>query len=123
MNRRRTVVIRNRYFAVSDLLLTALSAILGFAVRLDAPLFGEYLPICLSFVVLAIVIKLPVYYLFGLYRCYWRYAGGKELRNISQRGHDASDWEKGGPLPLFVNHTLLKDCLPCLHAVIRTRGA
>ena len=82
MIRRPPVVIRNRFFSLSDLLLTALSATLAFEIRLDIPLFWSYLPICIPFVFLAIAIKLPVYYLFGLYRRYWRYASVREMLNI-----------------------------------------
>jgi len=67
-------VIRNRCFAIGDLFLITLSALLGFAIRLDFPLFWTRLPICISFAVMAVVIKVPVYYFFGLYRRYWRYA-------------------------------------------------
>ena len=48
--RRRPIVVRNRYLVISDLLLTALSATLGFAIRLEIPLFWTYLPICIPFV-------------------------------------------------------------------------
>jgi FlaA1/EpsC-like NDP-sugar epimerase len=80
--RRRSIVIRNRYFVIGDLLLTALSATLGFAIRLDVPLFWTYLPVCVSFVLIAMVIKPPIYYLFGLYRRYWRYASIQEMLSI-----------------------------------------
>ena len=80
--RRRAVVIRNRYFVLGDVILTVLSAILSFAIRLDIPLFWSHLPLCLFFVCVALVIKLPIYYLFGLYRRYWRYASVKEIMNI-----------------------------------------
>jgi len=76
---KRSIVIRNRYFAISDVLLTALSAALGFAIRLDVPLFWSYLAVCIPFVAMAVVIKPPVYYVFGLYRRYWRYASVHEM--------------------------------------------
>jgi FlaA1/EpsC-like NDP-sugar epimerase len=79
MIRRLPVVIRNRFFLLSDLLLTALSPILAFALRLDIPLFWSYLPICIPFVLLAIAVKLPIYYFFGLYRRYWRYASVRDM--------------------------------------------
>lgn len=80
--RRRPAVIRNRYFVLSDLLLTALAAALGFAIRLEMPDFWSRLPVCLRFVVLALAIKPPIYYLFGLYRRYWRYASVPEMAAI-----------------------------------------
>lgn len=81
-DRRRPIVIRNRYFVLSDFLLTALSAILSFAIRLDGPLFFSFLPVCIAFVLMAIAIKIPVYYAFGLYRRYWRYASVYEMLTI-----------------------------------------
>ena len=71
-------VIRNRYFMISDIVLTALSAVLGFAIRLEVPLFWVFLPTCIRFVIVAELIKLPMYYAFGLYRRYWRYASVHE---------------------------------------------
>lgn len=76
---KRPIVIRNRYFVISDVVLTILSATLGFAIRLDVPLFWSYLPICVPFTLMAVAIKIPMYYFFGLYRRYWRYASVNEL--------------------------------------------
>ncbi len=64
---------------LSDLLLTALAATLGFAIRLETPAFWSHLPDCLRFVALALIVKPPVYYFFGLYRRYWRYASVREM--------------------------------------------
>jgi FlaA1/EpsC-like NDP-sugar epimerase len=80
--RRRPVVIRNRYFVFCDLCLTALSAALAFTIRLEVPLVLSYLPICIAFVLLALFIKLPVYFLFRLYSRYWRYASVQEMLSI-----------------------------------------
>jgi FlaA1/EpsC-like NDP-sugar epimerase len=63
---------------ISDIVLTALSAVLGFAIRLEVPLFWVFLPTCIRFVIVAELIKLPMYYAFGLYRRYWRYASVHE---------------------------------------------
>jgi FlaA1/EpsC-like NDP-sugar epimerase len=82
MIRRRPAVIRNRYFVISDLVLTALSAVLAFAIRLDFPLFWTYRSIWFVFVLMAMFIKPPVHYFFGLYRRYWRYASIREMLNI-----------------------------------------
>jgi FlaA1/EpsC-like NDP-sugar epimerase len=82
MVRRRPVVIRNRFFVFSDLLLTALSATVAFALRLDVALYRSYLPTCILFILLSIAVKIPIYYLFGLYRRYWRYASVQEMMNI-----------------------------------------
>lgn len=79
MSHIRPGVIRNRYFVISDILLTLLSGVLGFIVRLDVPLFWSYLSICRAFLLLSVLVKPPVYYAFGLYRRYWRYASVNEL--------------------------------------------
>lgn len=84
------LLIRNRLFLASDLLLTLIAAGLGFAVRLDVPLFWTYLPVCARFAILAGLIKLPTYYLFGLYRRYWRYASISELLLIASATSTAS---------------------------------
>jgi len=76
---RRPIVIRNRYFVISDLVLTALSAVLAFAIRLEHPLFWAHWPLCFRFMLLAIAVKLPVYYVLGLYRRYWRYASVQDM--------------------------------------------
>ncbi len=80
--RRRPIVVRNRYFVISDLLLIALSAALAFAIRLEFPVFWSYLPICLLFVLTAWLVKFPIYYIFGLYSRYWRYASVQEMSSI-----------------------------------------
>lgn len=79
---KRPVVIRNRYFIAADLLLTVLAAILGFAIRLDIPQFERYAPVCFLFALLAMAIKVPIYFFFGLYRRYWRYASVQEIVTI-----------------------------------------
>jgi FlaA1/EpsC-like NDP-sugar epimerase len=79
---KRPIVVRNRYFVLADLLLTSLSATLGFAIRLDVPLFWSHLSLCVSFVLMAMAIKPPVYYFLGLYRRYWRYASVHEAVGI-----------------------------------------
>ena len=79
---KRPIVIRNRYFVISDVILTALSAILGFAIRLDFPGFWSYLSVCIPFMLMAVALKLTAYYACGLYRRYWRYASVPEALSI-----------------------------------------
>ncbi len=81
-SRRRSIVIRNRYFVASDLVLIALSAVLSFAIRLDIPLFWSYIGFSLIFAFICTVIKFPLFYLFGLYSRYWRYASVHEMLTI-----------------------------------------
>jgi FlaA1/EpsC-like NDP-sugar epimerase len=74
--------IRNRFVFIGDIALIIISVLGSFALRVDA---GE-LPIYSYAVMLmcgvALLIKLPVYFYFGLYRRLWMYASTGELRLI-----------------------------------------
>jgi FlaA1/EpsC-like NDP-sugar epimerase len=75
--------VRNRYFVFIDLLLTVVSVLGAYALRLElGALFFFYLPSAYWMIAIAVLIKLPVYYFFGLYRRLWGYASTKELRLI-----------------------------------------
>ena len=74
---------RNRYILLIDIALVLLAAPLSFLIRLDAsPAFIEFLPILARFALAGVVIKPCLYWAFGLYRPYWRYASVRELRLI-----------------------------------------
>lgn len=73
--------VRNRYLFLLDVLLTALSVLLSYALRLElVSAFTFYLPAVLWLMLLAVVVKPAVYYTFGLYRRMWIYASTAELR-------------------------------------------
>jgi FlaA1/EpsC-like NDP-sugar epimerase len=75
--------VRNRFLLLADLLLIVTSVLASFALRLDiGPAFTDYLPRAWFMVVVALVVKPTVYYLFGLYRRYWVYASVRELSLI-----------------------------------------
>lgn len=74
--------IRNRYVLAVDLLLITASVLGAFALRLDT-LFYLYLPVAIWMVVISLLIKPAIYYLFGLYRRLWAYASTNELKVIS----------------------------------------
>jgi FlaA1/EpsC-like NDP-sugar epimerase len=75
--------IRNRYMVIADILLTVISILGAYALRLElGALFFYYLPSAKWFIGVALVIKIPVYYVFGMYRRLWGYASTKELRLI-----------------------------------------
>jgi FlaA1/EpsC-like NDP-sugar epimerase len=75
--------IRNRTLLLADLVLIVTAVLASFALRLDVgPLFNYYLPSIWTMVVIAIIVKPLVYYIFGLYRRYWVYASVRELRLI-----------------------------------------
>lgn len=75
--------LRNRYFLILDIFFLCLTPALALMLRVDAlyglARFGEPL---LLYTVVALVIRLVVFYFFELYRRYWRYASVEELAQI-----------------------------------------
>ncbi len=80
---KRNLFIRNRYVLLIDAALTLLSVLGSFALRLNLGEIPFYFPAALLMMVVAIVVKLPVYYFFGLYRRWWAYASVNELKLIA----------------------------------------
>jgi len=74
--------IRNRFVLVGDLALILISALGSFALRLDASDLPYYFPAVALMCAVALLIKIPTFYLFGLYRRLWIYASTNELRLI-----------------------------------------
>ncbi|MEW5958497.1 MAG: nucleoside-diphosphate sugar epimerase/dehydratase [Chloroflexota bacterium] len=71
---------RNRYILLIDAILIMVAGPLSFLIRLDAsPLFFFYFQVLLLFVAVGLVVKLFLYWAFGLYRHFWRYASTSEL--------------------------------------------
>ena len=73
---------RNRYILLGDVLLIALAAFGAFALRFDWRFYlerHEFLP----YLALALAVKLPTFYLFGMYRRLWRYASVSDLVAIA----------------------------------------
>lgn len=75
--------LRNRYVALADVLLIVLAAFGSFALRLDVAQLPFYSPAILAFAIVALLVKVPVYYVFGMYRRLWIYASTHELKLIS----------------------------------------
>lgn len=75
--------IRNRYVLIGDLALIIVSVMGSFALRLDVAQLPYYFPAILIMMGVALAAKVPVYYLFGLYRRLWIYASTSELRLIT----------------------------------------
>jgi len=74
---------RNRYLFLLDIVLLAVTPILALVMRLDsASWIAGYAPALIRFTILALIIKLVIFFLFGLYRRYWRYASVDELVSI-----------------------------------------
>jgi FlaA1/EpsC-like NDP-sugar epimerase len=75
--------VRNRFVLIGDLALIIVSVLGSFALRLDVTQLPFYFPAALIMCVVALVIKIPVYFSFGLYRRLWMYASTNELRQIT----------------------------------------
>jgi FlaA1/EpsC-like NDP-sugar epimerase len=71
--------LRNRHFFLIDLVLLPATAVLAFALRLDATGLERYTGAILLFIGVSLPVKLLVFYLSGLYRRFWRYASMGEL--------------------------------------------
>ncbi len=71
--------IRNRHMALFDLLLLPMAALMAFALRLDSNQLQVYLRGLTVYVLLAPLIKIPIFSLLGLYSRFWRYASVDEL--------------------------------------------
>jgi FlaA1/EpsC-like NDP-sugar epimerase len=75
--------VRNRFVLIGDLALIIVSVLGSFALRLDVAQLPFYFPAALLMCAVALTIKIPVYYFFGLYRRLWIYASTSELRLIT----------------------------------------
>ena len=75
--------LRNRYVLIGDLALIIVSVMGSFALRLDVGQLPFYFPAILIMSGVALLIKVPTYYFFGLYRRIWIYASTHELRLIT----------------------------------------
>lgn len=75
--------IRNRSVLIGDIPLVIVSVLGSFALRLDVSQLPYYFPAALVMSLVALLIKIPVYYFFGLYRRLWIYASTSELRLIT----------------------------------------
>ncbi|MBU0715073.1 MAG: polysaccharide biosynthesis protein [Verrucomicrobia bacterium] len=74
---------RNRYLFLLDIVLLAVTPTLALVMRVDsAGWVANYAPALIQFTILALIIKLVIFLLFGLYRRYWRYASVDELVSI-----------------------------------------
>ena len=75
--------VRNRFVLIGDLALIIVSVLGSFALRLDVSELPFYFPAALIMCAVALLIKIPVYFYFGLYRRLWIYASTSELRLIT----------------------------------------
>ena len=75
--------IRNRFVLLGDIALIIVSVLGSFALRLDVGQLPYYFPAVILMSGVALAIKIPIYYFFGLYRRLWIYASTGELRLIT----------------------------------------
>jgi FlaA1/EpsC-like NDP-sugar epimerase len=75
--------IRNRFVLIGDIALIIVSVLGSFALRLDVGELPFYFPAVVLMSVVALLVKIPVYFFFGLYRRLWIYASTGELRLIT----------------------------------------
>jgi len=99
--------LRNRYVLFGDAALILVSAMGSFALRLDAGQLPFYFPALLIMCGVALLIKLPTYYFFGLYRRIWIYASTHELRLITAAVTTASVLTSGVMLMLIYARLVL----------------
>ena len=74
---------RNRYLLLMDLPLLVVAAVGAFILRIDFLGVVAILPIVMRYVLLALVIKPPIFVVFGLYSRYWRYVSTNDMLTIA----------------------------------------
>src|SRR5919109_3783858 len=79
---RASQYVRNRFVLIGDIALIIISVLGSFALRLDVGELPYYFPAVVLMCAVALLTKIPVYFLFGLYRRLWIYASTGELRLI-----------------------------------------
>jgi len=75
--------VRNRFVLIGDVALIIISVLGSFALRLDVGELPFYFPAALLMCAVALAVKIPTYFFFGLYRRLWIYASTGELRLIT----------------------------------------
>lgn len=72
--------IRNRYLLIGDILLSLVSVLASYIIRLELiAIFPTYQVSLLWMLGIVVIVKPLVYYFFGIYRRLWRYASIREL--------------------------------------------
>jgi FlaA1/EpsC-like NDP-sugar epimerase len=99
--------IRNRFVLLGDIALTVVSVLGSFALRLDVGELPYYFPAVLLMCAVALIIKIPTYFFFGLYRRLWIYASISELRLITVAVATASVLTSGVMAILIVTGNVL----------------
>lgn len=98
--------IRNRIVLIGDVALIIVSVLGSFALRLDVGELPYYFPAVVLMSAVALAIKIPVYFIFGLYRRLWIYASTGELRLIAVAVTTASVLTSGVMAVLIVTENV-----------------
>lgn len=93
--------VRNRFVLIGDIALIIISVLGSFALRLDVGELPFYFPAAVLMCAVALAVKIPVFFLFGLYRRLWIYASTGELRLITVAVTSASVLTSGVMLLLI----------------------
>jgi FlaA1/EpsC-like NDP-sugar epimerase len=99
--------VRNRFVLIGDIALTIVSVLGSFALRLDVGELPYYFPAVVLMCAVALAIKIPTYYFFGLYRRLWIYASTGELRLITTAVTTASVITSGVMAVMIVTGNVL----------------
>jgi FlaA1/EpsC-like NDP-sugar epimerase len=99
--------VRNRFVLIGDIALTVVSVLGSFALRLDVGELPYYFPAVLLMCAVALAVKIPIYFFFGLYRRLWIYASTGELRLITTAATTASVVTSGAMAVLIVTGNVL----------------
>ena len=92
----------NALVLLADIIITVLAIIAAFALRLEGDQVGSYIGSLYWMVIVGLLIKPLVYYLFGLYRRLWAYASINELSLIATAVSVASAIFSAVMLTLYV---------------------
>ncbi|MEO1377461.1 MAG: nucleoside-diphosphate sugar epimerase/dehydratase, partial [Cyanobacteria bacterium J06635_10] len=81
---RNLLKLRNRHLLIFDIVVFAITPLLALIVRLDGNLaLQPYISDLLTTTLLFLVVKIGIFYSFGFYRRYWRYASVDELTYVA----------------------------------------
>jgi FlaA1/EpsC-like NDP-sugar epimerase len=104
---RQSPHVRNRFVLIGDIALTIVSVLGSFALRLDVGELPYYFPAVFLMCAVALGVKIPIYFFFGLYRRLWIYASMGELRLITAAVATASVVTSGLMALLIVTGNVL----------------
>src|SRR3990172_2901366 len=79
-----TTGVKRLALAFFDVIALSLSIIAAFWLRLGWPIDPQYIAFLETYFIPFILVKLAIFYTFGMYRSLWRYASIQELRVIIQ---------------------------------------